>query len=265
LSKPLLSIVIPVYNRAWCVRRAVESAIAFGAALGAIEIVLVDDASTDDSVDVIERLIAEHGHQAWLSFKFVRHAGNKGVCGAKNTGAFAASGEWIVFLDSDDELLPDTANALVQSLARNGSYPLHFFRCVAETEAAPAMHAAGAEVRNFAEYFIGGTDGEALPVVRREVFLTYPYDQDINGYESLAYLRIARQYKGVVLNALAVRRYYTSHDSRLSSKAGMARRHANLAKGHLRVLKEHGRVMGLASRTKQIARFVKSTVLARVY
>jgi glycosyltransferase involved in cell wall biosynthesis len=261
---PFFSIVIPVFNRAWSVTRAVESAIKFGAEFGTIEIVLVDDASTDESLTIMRELIAQYGDNERVAIKLVCHEKNKGVCAAKNTGAFAASGEWIVFLDSDDELLPDVANNMKVCILRNETYPLHFFRCIPENEHAPSEKMTSSERRDFAMYFAKGTDGEALPVIKRDVFVKYPYDQDINGYESLSYFRIVRNYGAAILNSLAARRYYTSHETRLSSKAGMARRHRNLAKGHLRVLTEHGRVMTLSHCVRQLARYLKSTFLAQI-
>lgn len=264
VDKHFFSVVMPVFNRGWAVPRAIDSAVMFAAETGSIEIVLVDDCSTDDSVQVIHQCIEKHRDNDLVSFQFVQHAKNKGVCGAKNSGAFAASGEWLIFLDSDDELLQGTAAELKKCLVSNSEYPLHFFKCVAETETAPQIPAKGAELRNFGAYFSRGTDGEALPVIKREVFVQFPYDEDINGYESLAYLRIVRKFGAAVVNSLAVRRYYTSHDTRLSSKAGMAKRYKNLAKGHLRVLLEHGRVMGIAASGWQLARYVRTVVLGRL-
>lgn len=256
--------VIPVFNRAWAVRRAVSSAVNFLGGNGPVEIVLVDDASTDNSLQVIQDCIEHYRNDRSILFKLIRHETNKGVCAAKNSGAAAASGEWLVFLDSDDELLHGTASYMRNCLLAHESYPLHFFKCVAETEAAPETPSFGAGLRDFRKYFLYGTDGEALPVIRRDVFLLFPYDVDINGYESLAYLRIVRKFGAAVLNSLAVRRYYTSHDTRLSSKAGMAKRYRNLAKGHLRVLQEHGGILGAKAYTRQLARYVKSIALAQI-
>lgn len=264
MNKVFFSVIIPVFNRAWAVARAVDSAVKFGAETGDIEIVLVDDASTDDSVQIIRDCMDKHRSDHSVRFKFVQHETNRGVCGGKNSGAFAASGEWLVFLDSDDELLQGTAAEMKRCLLSHGALPLHFFKCVAETEVAPRTHAQGADLRDFTTYFRRGTDGEALPVIKREVFVQFPYDQDINGYESLAYLRIVRKFGAAVVNSLAVRRYYTSHDSRLSSKAGLAKRYKNLAKGHLRVLREHGRVMSLPAYTRQLARYLRTVMLARL-
>jgi glycosyltransferase involved in cell wall biosynthesis len=220
---PIFSIIIPVYNRAWSVRRAVESAIFFSDAKLSIEIVIVDDASTDNSVKVIEKLIGEKHNFPNVSFQFIRHLINKGVCSAKNSGAKSAFGTWIVFLDSDDELIRNTATNVYKMLKKNEQYPLHFFKCIGEDELVVDQANNGFEFRDFSTYLKKGTDGEALPIIKRKVFIKHLYDEDLNGYESLSYLRIVRAHSFAVVNLLVVRRYYTSHEDRLSSKTGMKR------------------------------------------
>ncbi len=94
---PRFSVVIPVYNRADVIGRAVESCL--GQDCDDYEVVVVDDGSTDGS----DRVVTAYTEAC---VRLVRHAENRGVNPARNTGVRAARGEWIVFLDSDDELLP---------------------------------------------------------------------------------------------------------------------------------------------------------------
>src|SRR5262245_37453075 len=98
---PILSVVIPTYNRARFVTKAIDSALAQGEEC---EVIVVDDGSTDDT-------------SASLSVycdrvKYLYQA-NAGVSRARNAGIEVARGEWITFLDSDDEWLP---NFLAQHL-----------------------------------------------------------------------------------------------------------------------------------------------------
>jgi len=92
-----LSIVIPIYNVEAYVRRAAES-IAVQAFNG-LEVVLVDDGSTDNSLEVCMNYLPE------IDTVVVRQE-NEGLSSARNAGIFAASGEYILFLDADDFLLP---------------------------------------------------------------------------------------------------------------------------------------------------------------
>src|SRR5271168_3299780 len=90
-----ISVVVPTYNRADLLARAVESALA--QTIPVREILIVDDGSTDDT----ERVAA--GFAAPV--RYIRQA-NGGVASARNTGIAAAAGEWVAFLDSDDEWVP---------------------------------------------------------------------------------------------------------------------------------------------------------------
>lgn len=107
---PLVSIVIPCFNGEAVIARAVESALA--QTIEQVEVVVVDDGSSDGSVDILrgfgDRIRWESGP-------------NRGACAARNRGVALARGEWIQFLDADDELLPDKlARQLPQSLAHPG-------------------------------------------------------------------------------------------------------------------------------------------------
>jgi len=245
MTPPVFSIIIPVYNRAWSVRRAVDSAIAFSNGNMRTEIILIDDASIDNSVEIIEKLIEEKIDFPNVTFKFIRHAINKGVCGAKNTGAKAASGTWLVFLDSDDELVKNTASDVYKALIINEKYPLHFFKCIGENDLVESEAFNNFQLRNFGAYLKSGTDGEALPVIKKVVFINHLYDEDLRGYESLSYLRIVKSHSFAVINSMIVRRYHTSHIDRLSSREGMKRRYRDLSKGHCRVILEHRAAMSV--------------------
>ena len=71
----------------------------------AFELIIVDDGSTDDSVGAVKQFGDSRIH-------LIRHAENRGHCAARNTGVASATADWILFLDSDDELV-DGALSLV--------------------------------------------------------------------------------------------------------------------------------------------------------
>lgn len=100
---PNVSVVIPVWNRAWCIERALQSV--FSAGESSVEAIVVDDGSEDGSRDVV-RAFAE-AHPQW-TIRQTTHPRNahRGVGASRNLGAAMARGELLVFLDSDDEFLP---------------------------------------------------------------------------------------------------------------------------------------------------------------
>lgn len=98
-----LSVVMPSYNDGAWLRRAVESVLSQAAAVPGLELLLIDDASTDAAtVAVQDALAAAHPEQ----LRLLRLPQNGGPARARNAGIAAARGTWIAFLDADDHWLP---------------------------------------------------------------------------------------------------------------------------------------------------------------
>lgn len=110
-----VSIVIPVYNKAGTVERAIRSAL--DQTRPPEEIIVVDDGSTDDSGRVAERLAGVHGGTV---VKVLRHR-NQGVAIARNTGIAAATGSFICALDADDAIRPSFIERTLLVLSRDNS------------------------------------------------------------------------------------------------------------------------------------------------
>lgn len=106
--KPLLTVVIPVYNVEKYLKRCVESVIAQD--WKKYEILLVDDGSTDHSPQICDNYVKTY------DFISVIHKENGGLSEARNTGLSQAKGEYVYFPDSDDWLEPDTFIALSEAL-----------------------------------------------------------------------------------------------------------------------------------------------------
>lgn len=252
------SIVITAFNREYCVERAINSALNFLSASKDSEILVVDDGSSDKTIKIVESLIDNCASKVEVTL--IKHSVNKGVCAAKNTGARAARGSWIIFLDSDDELMPESYSKVCAAIKGNEECPIHFFSCLAENQfESPGSNQT--EKINFSQYIQTGTGGEKLPVLKQSIFSQYLYDEDMPGYEGLAYMRIIKMHGGACIHGIPVRRYYTSNQDRLSARSGLWKRSGRLAIGHLRVLAEHHRSMGLLSILMYGLRFTKSMVL----
>src|SRR5260370_450841 len=115
MSGVQITVVIPVFNRPRQIERALRSCLTQRHV--DFEVVVVDDGSTDDTASAVRR----HSDPR---LRLVAHAINRGVCAARNTGVSHGRGEWIVFLDSDDELLPD-ALAVIGRGALNAPEHIH--------------------------------------------------------------------------------------------------------------------------------------------
>lgn len=104
-----ISIIVPVYNVEQYIKECFDS-IAAQTYKGEIECIFVDDCGQDDSVAVLEKLIAEY--KGPIQFSIVHHEHNKGLSGARNTGIRKAKGDYLYFLDSDDTITPDCIEKL---------------------------------------------------------------------------------------------------------------------------------------------------------
>lgn len=111
----LISIIIPIYNVSNYIGSCLESV--YNQTYSSLDIILINDCSTDNSMSIAEPFIDK------LKVKFstivVNHDSNQGLSAARNTGVKQAKGEYIFFLDSDDELLPNSMSLLVNSVIEN--------------------------------------------------------------------------------------------------------------------------------------------------
>lgn len=128
MPSPLVSIVIPVYNRADLIGDTIKSCLA--QSYGSFEVVLVDDCSSDDLTSALAPFAAEP------RVRLVRHERNRGVSAARNSGVQAANGTLVAFLDSDDSWRP---TKLERQIADVGSRSTPDFVCGTLTE----VHAEG--------------------------------------------------------------------------------------------------------------------------
>ncbi|MFC7096418.1 glycosyltransferase family 2 protein [Halobaculum marinum] len=108
---PEVSVVVPAYQRGDMVGRAIDSALA--QTLDDIEVIVVDDGSDDDTEAVVTGYDDDR-------VRYVAHETNRGVSAARNTGLAAATGEYVAFLDSDDEWLPRKLERQLSVLADRG-------------------------------------------------------------------------------------------------------------------------------------------------
>lgn len=116
--QPLISVVIPTYNRKELCKRAVQSVL--HQSYHRYEVLVVDDASTDGTS-------AEHLYGSSVvdtRLRYIRQPYNGGVAKARNRGIRHARGEWIAFLDSDDCWYPDKLKKQVAWIDRNPDYTI---------------------------------------------------------------------------------------------------------------------------------------------
>ena len=113
MNQPSVSIIVPVYNVGPYVEDCIGSVMR-QTYYGKMECIVVDDCGTDDSMAIVERLVAKYSGP--ITFKILHHTHNRGLSAARNTGMDAATGDYLFFLDSDDELTDDCIEKLTEPL-----------------------------------------------------------------------------------------------------------------------------------------------------
>jgi glycosyltransferase involved in cell wall biosynthesis len=108
--KPEISVIIPTYNRAACISNTIASVLS--QTYKNYEIIVVDDGSADKTRESLEPYMDR--------IRYI-YQDNRGVSAARNAGILAASGNWVAFLDSDDEWLPTKLEKQYQLIKNNPS------------------------------------------------------------------------------------------------------------------------------------------------
>ena len=107
-KKPLVTVIIPTYNRGWIIEEAIDSVL--NQDFSDFELIVVDDGSDDNTREILG---------AYANAITVLHQPNRGVSAARNRGIAEASGRLIAFLDSDDLWLPGKLKAQVKFFEEN--------------------------------------------------------------------------------------------------------------------------------------------------
>ncbi len=109
-TNPLVSIIIPTYNRINTINRAINSAL--NQVYNNHEIIVISDGSTDGTIDFVSK--------EFPGIKLINLNENKGVSAARNAGINIATGDFIAFLDSDDQWMPEFLSEHIKILQNNG-------------------------------------------------------------------------------------------------------------------------------------------------
>lgn len=107
-----VTLSMPIYNVADYVERALLSAL--NQTFESIEFLIVDDRGTDNSMDIVRRIVAEHPRGK--DVRIIEHPHNIGTGATKNTAIDNAKGDYLFFMDSDDEITPDCIEVLYKAM-----------------------------------------------------------------------------------------------------------------------------------------------------
>lgn len=186
---PLLSIIIPVWNRQDTIERCLDSI--FSQDFHDYEILAVDDGSTDKSVHVMTRYDDPR-------LRVIQHEVNLGSYAARNTGVQHARAEWILKIDSDDALLPgalEVMHELAMAAAPHvGIVGMSYKYDDGTTGPNPPFPKGHVVLQGWLEWVDEAESVDFLPCYRRKVLEQVPFPSDGRGSIQMN-LRIAAKWK----------------------------------------------------------------------
>lgn len=193
-----VSVVIPVYNAARCLRRCLDSVAA--QTFREFSVIAVDDGSADGSGDVLDRYEA--------TFPLVRiHQENRGVSAARNRGLSVADGEYVMFLDADDVIHPRLLEWTVAALKGTDlDFAMYDYRRIpnADAHAVDWPSLVPPVTRLAVPAFDGFVSERRVPgpcqfLFRRETLGDNPFEASISIYEDVPFVLgyLAARHRGI--------------------------------------------------------------------
>ena len=175
-GSPLVTVVIPTYNRPVTLERALAS-------IGEqdydnYEVIVVDDHSSEEFASVNKNLVEQYGDR----FGYYYKQENKYLGEARNTGVSLANGDYVIFLDDDNVLLPDAIQEMVDALHITGAdiavSPLRIFQQVPENIVSDYFFTG-----ELASGFFHNKMGDAMSIWKKEIFDVIKFTPDRAGHE----------------------------------------------------------------------------------
>ncbi len=244
-----LSVAISSFNRSRLVGRAIDSVLSQD--LSAAEIIIVDDASTDNTEAVIT--------EEYPTIRYFRQVNNRGCCAARNRALAEAKNKWVAILDDDDTLLPGALASIadrIECFAESDKYPVLQFARENGTIPSPFM------IARMEDYISGALRGDFVPVIQRELFLSlgFAYPEIRSAGEHLLWWRIAEEY-GIPTWAREVCRVHTDAPIRLTSVKNQISHAAEYAQLQELTISEFGHVLS----TKYPSYYLSKIIGAATY
>jgi glycosyltransferase involved in cell wall biosynthesis len=241
-----ISVVIPAYNAARYIGRALDSVLA--QTHKPDEIIVVDDGSTDDTAGIVETYSSQ--------VRLIRRE-NAGASVARNTGINAAKSEWIAFLDGDDEWLPEKLQLQSQLLQRNSQLVwatanFIYCHCGQNLHSQKLDAPKGQALLNgrdfFEDYFDAFTKAAAgwtgTMIVKRSVLIEsglFSSDQMRFNDEDM-WWRIAYRYPKIGYNSKPLAIYHMHVPDSVTKKYEVPKSLNQLIDNHIRIATEHGQL-----------------------
>ncbi|CAN5539254.1 glycosyltransferase family 2 protein [soil metagenome] len=216
MSAPKFSIIMAAYQRAHTLPRALASVLA--QTTSNWEVVVVDDGSTDATEAIVSALAATD-----TRIRYVKHERNRGVTAAKNTGFDHARGEWLMTLDSDDEIVPQALAVFERVLDLDPAVDAIACNCFDSRTGALTGRGLDHDQYITLATRLERCRGEHWGIFHRRILGAHRFNERIRGYEDVLWTEIHEHAMWYYVHR-ALRVYHTEGTDRLTSEDGAASR-----------------------------------------
>lgn len=189
------SIITPIYNRADCIARCIESVIKQKSSDFEIEHIIIDDGSTDDTVKIIEKFATTFPHIHLIAF-----LQNRGTNAARNKAIATATGDYCILLDSDDYFVDDALQFIHSVMMKKSGYGHYMFapddmQCRYKLN--PLLNVYQAEI-TYLNFLSGAVTGDFVHVIKASVLKKYPFEESVRIYEGVFFLRFYKEVQKIL-------------------------------------------------------------------
>ncbi len=203
---PLVSIIMAAYNRALTIERAVQSV--FNQTYKNMELIIIDDGSTDNTKEILARYNDP-------AIRIYYHEKNKGVTAAKNSGLNQIRGEWFTTLDSDDEMIPEAIETMMNiPLRMDPTVTAVSCNCFDTTTKAFAGQGMSKDQYFDVDTLMTECTGEFWGITKTSLLGNDRFNEKLNGFEDTVWYKIDDKANRYYIHK-ALRIYHTEGDDRV--------------------------------------------------
>ena len=237
MSHPTVSVVIPTYNARSTIERALQSVA--NQSLNATEVIVIDDASTDDTINIV----SEFSATSKIAIRILRSDQNAGPGSARNRGWDSSTGEFIAFLDADDVWHPQKLEIQVREMQKNGSFVMSCHeRIVSTSHIFPSFDETKVSTRELSlnDFIIKNRCSTPTVMVRKSINERYQNEKR-HAEDYLLWMEISAKHGNVLFIQLPL----TSCTNPIYGGAGLSGGFTAMQKGELdafRTLRQRGQL-----------------------
>ena len=185
------SVVTPVYNREDCVSRCIESVLRqtmLKTNSGGVELVLVDDGSTD----LTPKICAGYAKNN-ACVRFIKLPQNQGTNAARNTAIKAATGDYIVILDSDDYFVDDALEQISSTVFANPEYKHFMFAPDDVSYNDSFFNNCQSKILTYEDFLKGSVKTGFIHCIATETMRKHPFDEQVRIHEGVFFLSFYKE------------------------------------------------------------------------